>query len=72
MAHNATGQPGSDRIHKRLTLDVHGLVDGRIAMRDHLNNAIENLLVETEERAVAEARRSVASTGQRYGGTANV
>ncbi len=47
-------------------------VAARAAMRAHLNHVIEYLLFTTEERAVAEARRSVASTRQRYGGSVHV
>lgn len=47
-------------------------VAARTAMRAHLNRVIDYLLFTTEERAVAEARRSVASTRQRYGGSVHV
>jgi GntR family hexuronate regulon transcriptional repressor len=38
----------------------------RAAMRAHLDHVIEYLLFATEERAIAEARATVASTRQRY------
>lgn len=47
-------------------------VAARTAMRTHLNRVIDYLLFTTEERAVAEARRSMASTRQRYGGLVQV
>jgi len=39
----------------------------RAGMRTHLSQVIDYLLFATEERALAEARQSVASTRQRYG-----
>lgn len=44
----------------------------RAAMRAHLAAVMEHLLFTTEERAIEEARRSVASTRARYRGTATV
>lgn len=44
----------------------------RATMRSHLSQVIDYLLFATEERALAEARRSVASTRQRYGQSANL
>ena len=38
----------------------------RTAMRAHLDQVIEYLLFATEERAMAEARRTIAATRQRY------
>jgi GntR family transcriptional repressor for pyruvate dehydrogenase complex len=43
----------------------------RAAMRAHLDNVIDYLLFATEERAIAEARRAIASTRQRYGRAAS-
>lgn len=44
----------------------------RAAMRTHLSRVIDYLLFATEERALAEARRAVASTRQRYGRAASL
>lgn len=41
----------------------------RAAMRAHLTAVMDHLLFTTEERAVEEARRSLADTRQRYGAT---
>ena len=38
----------------------------RAAMRAHLSSVLDDLLIATEEQAVAEARRAVASTRERY------
>lgn len=44
----------------------------RAAMRSHLSAVIDHLLFAVEERAVAEARNSVAQTRQRFGNVANI
>ncbi|MDO6415202.1 FCD domain-containing protein [Sphingomonas sp. BIUV-7] len=44
----------------------------RAAMRAHLGQVMDYLLFATEERAIAQARRSVASTRARYGGAAKL
>lgn len=41
----------------------------RTAMRSHLSAVMDHLLFKTEERAIEEARRSVANTRQRYAAT---
>jgi GntR family transcriptional regulator, hexuronate regulon transcriptional repressor len=38
----------------------------RAAMRAHLSNVMDDLLVATEEQAIAEARQSIASKRERY------
>ncbi|WP_442678802.1 FadR/GntR family transcriptional regulator [Sphingomonas sp. ASY06-1R] len=53
----------------RLILDAlraHDPVASRAAMRAHLSAVMDHLLFTTEERAIEEARRSVASTRARY------
>lgn len=44
----------------------------RAAMRAHLEAVIKHLLFAVEEQALAEARKSVASTRQRFGGLAQI
>jgi GntR family transcriptional repressor for pyruvate dehydrogenase complex len=44
----------------------HDPVAARAAMRAHLSAVMDHLLFTTEERAIEEARRSVASTRARY------
>lgn len=44
--------------------------DARAAMRAHLNHVIDYLLYATEENAIAEARKSIASTRERFGRSA--
>jgi len=41
-------------------------------MRAHLSQVIDYLLFATEERALEEARRAVASTRERYGRSASL
>jgi len=44
--------------------------EARAAMRAHLNHVIDYLLFATEERAIAEARQSIATTRERFGRSA--
>jgi GntR family transcriptional repressor for pyruvate dehydrogenase complex len=50
----------------------HDPAAARAAMRAHLSAVMDHLLFTTEERAIEEARRSVASTRARYRVTAAV
>jgi GntR family transcriptional repressor for pyruvate dehydrogenase complex len=72
--------------HKARVADIRPVVDehaaiaialrnrdpaaARAAMRAHLSQVIDYLLFATEEQAIAEARKGVATTRARYGGSA--
>ena len=70
----------SRRAGTRPVLDEHEKIldalrrgdaaEARAAMRAHLNHVIDYLLFATEENAIAEARKSIASTRERFGRSA--
>ncbi|WP_294190216.1 FadR/GntR family transcriptional regulator [uncultured Sphingomonas sp.] len=53
-------------------LSDHDPSAARVAMRAHLSAVMDHLLFATEERAIEEARRTVASTRARYRAAVNV
>jgi len=63
------GNPASPALHEVILSALRERDPGaaRAGMRTHLSQVIDYLLFATEERALAEARQSVASTRQRYG-----
>jgi GntR family transcriptional repressor for pyruvate dehydrogenase complex len=49
-------------------LRAHDATGARAAMRAHLTSVMDHLLFQTEEMAMEQARRALATTRQRYGG----
>jgi GntR family transcriptional repressor for pyruvate dehydrogenase complex len=66
-AKDADVRPALDE-HRAIAAALHARDPNaaRSAMRSHLSNVIDNLLVATEERAIADARQSLASTRKRF------
>ena len=68
-ARDADVRPALDE-HRAIAVALHARdpAAARAAMRAHLSNVMDNLLVATEEQAIADARKSLASTRKRFGG----
>jgi GntR family transcriptional repressor for pyruvate dehydrogenase complex len=67
-AKNADVRPALDE-HRAIAAALHARDPNaaRAAMRSHLSNVMDNLLVATEEQAIADAREALETTRKRFG-----